>query len=134
MKRLLFVLIAAVCIFTSCDFSKSQEDEGTKLVVPQWVDNVYSVSLETVSEQGFIAVHKADTCPAYKTFTGPVKLKVKYDSLSDEEKKEYLGYGILDGSTKPFKVFVNGIEVENENPKATIPAVSLVTFALKSIS
>lgn len=123
MRKFLLTLVAAVCIFTSCDFSKPQEpeNEGTKLVVPQWVDNVYSVALESKNGQGVVAVHKADSCMAYEYFSGQVTLRIDYNDLSDAEKETYLGYGLLDGAAKPFKVFVNGREVENESKKASIP-------------
>jgi len=81
------------------------------------VDNVYSVALESKNGQGVVAVHKADSCMAYEYFSGQVTLRIDYNDLSDAEKETYLGYGVLDGAAKPFKVFVNGREVENESKK-----------------
>ncbi len=121
MKKMLFVLLAVVCIFTSCDFSKPVEDKGTKLVVPAWAENITSVSLVSNNGQGAVATHKAESSNAYEFFSGSVTLTVTYNSLNNEEKEEYLGYGVFDDSEKPFKVFVNGREVENENPQASIP-------------
>ena len=115
----LFALFTALCFFTSCNFSTPEEDKGTKLVVSNWADNVYSVALESQNGQGVAAVHKAESCSAYQFFNGQVKLRVSYTSLTQAEKEQFLGYGILSGSAKPFKVFVEGKEVENQHPVAT---------------
>lgn len=121
MKKVFLGLLTALFVFTACDFSKPTETEGTKLVVPEWVDNVYSVALESKNGQGAVAVHKADSCMAHEYFSGQVTLRIDYNDLSDAEKETYLGYGVLDGAANPFKVFVNGREVENESKKASVP-------------
>jgi hypothetical protein len=121
MKKGLLTLLAAVCIFTGCKYTVPQEDNGTALVAANWAENLYNVSLLSNEKVAGVALNEAGTSYAGETLSGSVTLKVTYKELSAAEKETYLGYGTLDGSATPFKVYVNGREVENMNPKASLP-------------
>ncbi len=121
MKKLIPLLMAclSISILSSCKTEVESDWEGTKLTVAQgeWPQNIESIRLS--NEKGkACALSAPGTCEANSYFKGNVTLTVIYSRLSDEEKELYYGYGILNDSPNPFKVFANGVEVENQTPQA----------------
>lgn len=120
-KILAAVLFGAALLVSavSCVTEEEQSYEGTKLTVSSWPENVSRVRLIPDSSKWRLFLEEAKTAMASEYFSGNATLIIDYDRLSDEEYDEYFGYGIRSDSATPFKVFINGVEAENEAPAAT---------------
>lgn len=93
--------------------------EGTKLVVPQWPENIEHVQLSFENSTWSLNCYQANVCEATEYFTGNAILTIYYSRIDNSERDQYFGYGIRSNAENQFKVFVNGEEVENEFPQAT---------------
>ena len=114
------VLCVSVVAFTaSCVTEEEQSYEVTKLTVSSCPENVSRVRLIPDSSKWSLSLYEAKTSMASEYFSGNATLIIDYNRLSDEEYDEYFGYGIRSDSASPFKVFINGVEAENEAPAAT---------------
>ncbi|MCR5724883.1 MAG: hypothetical protein K6G80_07355 [Treponema sp.] len=124
MKKLLTLAVAAaLCALSfACLSCKVEEEdykwEGTKLSVSNWPENVTSITLHPDNSTGWLNLYDAGFKMYDAYFTGNTVLTIYYDRLTDREYDDYYGYGIRTDSETPFKVFINGIEAENENPAA----------------
>ena len=124
-KHLNFVMGVMLCLasvlFFSCTIeeNKKPEWEGTKLIVQKWPDNVEKVQLGFLNSPTYLILYDAGQREATEYFTGEARLIIEYPYISiDSEANEYFGYGTRTDSEKPFKVYINGVEAENENPQA----------------
>lgn len=108
----------AAALTVSCVTEEEQKYEGTKLVVKDWPEGVSRITLKADNSKWTMNLYEAKETMAYEYFTGNTVITIYYDNLSDNEKDEYFGYGIRTNSKKPFKVFINGEEAENEAPLA----------------
>ncbi len=124
-KALKFLSGAVIClsvVITALSCEAEVEDykwEGTKLSVQNWPENVTRIRLHPDNSTGWLNLYDAGFQMYDAYFTGKTVLIIDYDRLSDEEYDEYFGYGIRSDSATPFKVFINGVEAENEALAAT---------------
>ena len=120
MKKFFSLLMcAAALVCVSCTVEEEKGWEGTQLVVTNWPDNVSKVSLKPDNSKMTQVLYDVGTSMAVGYSSGNSVLTIEYERLGDSEYDEYFGYGIRSDSEKPFKVFINGEEAENENPAAT---------------
>ncbi len=142
-KLLIFAVATALCAMSfACLSCKLEEEEkgweGTKLVVSQWPENVTTVRLKADTSTFSLPLHNAGSMMASEYFSGNTVLTIEYDRLNDNEYGEYYGYGIRTDSQAPFKVFINGVEAENEvlSDKITLGneevEVNLITGSFKA--
>ena len=110
--------ICAAALTVSCVPEEENKWEGTKLVVKDWPEGVSRVSLKPENSKWTLNLYEAKETMAYEYFTGNTVITVYYDRLDDNEYDNYFGYGIRTDSEKPFKVFINSEEAENEVPLA----------------
>lgn len=120
-KTLAVIIIGmTLLLLTSCPQPQQKKGyEGTKLVVPQWPENIEHVQLSFENSTWSLNCYKAATCEGDEYFTGNAILTIYYSHIDNSEKDQYFGYGIRSNAENQFKVFVNGEEVENEYPQAT---------------
>ncbi len=123
-KALKFLSGAVIClsvVITALSCEAEVEDykwEGTKLSVSNWPEHVTRITLHPDNSTGWLNLYDAGFQMYDAYFTGNTVLTIYYDRLTDREYDDYYGYGIRTGSAAPFKVFINGVEAENENPAA----------------
>ncbi len=110
--------ICAAALTVSCVPEEENKWEGTKLVVKDWPEGVSRITLKADNSKWTMNLYEAKEVMADKYFTGNTVITIQYDRLSENEEDEYFGYGIRTGSEKPFKVFINSEEAENEAPLA----------------
>ncbi|MBQ5998028.1 MAG: hypothetical protein IJJ70_07645 [Treponema sp.] len=110
--------ICAAALTVSCVPEEENKWEGTKLVVKDWPEGVSRITLKADNSTWRLNLEEAKEVMAYEYFTGNTVITIYYDTLSDNEKDKYFGYGIRTDSKKPFKVFINSEEAENEAPLA----------------
>ncbi len=123
MKKLLTLAVAAaLCALSfaclACKVEEEDSWEGTRLVASQWPDGVSKVSLKADNSSWTLNLYEAKETMAYEYFTGNTVITIYYDRLTDNEYDEYFGYGIRSDSETSFKVFINGVEAENEKTAA----------------
>lgn len=119
MKKFFSLLMCAAALFCiSCTVEEEKGWEGTKLVVSSWPENVSNITLDPDTSTKRLNLYDAGSQMTDEYFKGNAVLTIYYDRMEDREYDEYFGYGICSDSEKPFKVFINGEEAENENPAA----------------
>ena len=119
-KSLFFLMMVSAVFFFSCKNDNGNDWEGTKLTVEagNWPENVQHIQLG--DSKSWLNLYKAGTCQSNLYFKGEVTLRIDYFELTEEDKKNYFAYGTLKNSETPFKVYVNGVEVENQFPQETV--------------
>ncbi|MBR4791594.1 MAG: hypothetical protein IK024_11945 [Treponema sp.] len=120
-KTLAVIIIGVtLLLLTSCPQPQQKKGyEGTKLVVPQWPQNVEHVQLAFKNSTWALNCYNAGECEGFEYFSGEAILTIYYSRIDRSESDQYFGYGIRSNAENQFKVFVNGEEVENEFPQAT---------------
>ncbi len=119
-KSLFFLMMVSAIFFFSCKTANENDWVATKLTVEagNWPENVQHIQLG--DNKSWLNLYEAGTCKSNLYFKGQVTLRIDYFELTEEDKNNYFAYGTLKDSENPFKVYVNGVEVENQNPQETV--------------
>ena len=123
MKKILFFLLAIpVFLLFSCQNENGKGWEGTKLIVEagNYPANIKEIRLGNTTGTKYCVLNQAGICESTEYFNGNVTLTISYSRLTEEDKKEYLDYGYFTDSENSFKVYINGVEAENEKAAETV--------------
>ncbi len=123
MKKILFFLLAIpVFLLFSCQNENGKGWEGTKLIVEDgnYPANIKEIRLVNTTGTKYCVLNQAGICESTEYFNGNVTLTISYSRLTEEDKKEYLDYGYFTDSENSFKVYINGVEAENEKAAETV--------------